>query len=288
MPIKYFSIADINIEVYTDFDYDVVDNFMPFFINKNQKKSDIKCKLINIDKPIKFNTNPISKTDFFKVYRENGKLYIENYLQGMNEPYSCIEIDKNNICYIYPNGINNYKHILNVFSAIGLEYIFIKNETIMLHSSYIKYNNKAILFSAPSGVGKSTQAGLWEKYECAEIINGDRAAIRNINGKWKAYGLPFAGSSEVFKNISSDISSIVVIRQGKENYIERLSILDSFKYIYSETITNPLDSEFINLKIDIINKLITEIPIYIFYCTPDKKAVEVLKNKLTEEGILNG
>ena len=47
--------------------------------------------------------------------------------------------------------------------------ILLKYNGIILHSSFINFENKAILFSAPSGTGKSTQADLWKKYKNAEI-----------------------------------------------------------------------------------------------------------------------
>ena len=84
----------------------------------------------------------------------------------------------------------------------NIEQVLNSYNTFLLHSSFIKWKDKAILFTAPSGTGKSTQADLWEKYENAEIINGDRSGIRKMDGKWTAYGLPIAGSSGIYKNIS--------------------------------------------------------------------------------------
>ena len=60
------------------------------------------------------------------------------------------------------------------------------------YKEIIAFQNKAILFSAPSGTGKSTQADLWQKYvRGVEIINGDRAIIGIEDNGVKAYGLPF-------------------------------------------------------------------------------------------------
>ena len=69
----------------------------------------------------------------------------------------------------------NYK----IFNALALEKVLIAHESIILHASYVNYNGKAILFTAPSGTGKSTQAALWEEYKGAEIVNGDRVIIQS-------------------------------------------------------------------------------------------------------------
>ena len=48
-------------------------------------------------------------------------------------------------------------------------------DTLLMHGAVIAVGNKAWLFTAPSGTGKSTQAELWERYRNAEQINGDRS-----------------------------------------------------------------------------------------------------------------
>ena len=47
-------------------------------------------------------------------------------------------------------------------------------DAMVLHCSVLKVKSGVILFSGPSGIGKSTQAGLWTKYRKARVINGDR------------------------------------------------------------------------------------------------------------------
>ena len=86
----------------------------------------------------------------------------------------------------------------------------------------------------------------------AEIINGDRVAINKNNGKWCAYGLPFAGSSRIYKNVTTPIGTIVILRQSEENSIKRLNKLEAFRYIYSETTINSWHKGFINTIINLI------------------------------------
>ena len=85
-----------------------------------------------------------------------------------------------------------------LMNMIGLEQLLLRYDGLILHSSLVRWQGKGILFSAPSGTGKSTQASLWEKHMGAEILNGDRAGIRYVDGRWMAYGLPYAGSSRIY------------------------------------------------------------------------------------------
>lgn len=62
-------------------------------------------------------------------------------------------------------------------SLFALERRMLQKDSFILHSAYIRHRGRAILFSAPSGTGKSTQASLWAQYAGAEIINGDRCFI---------------------------------------------------------------------------------------------------------------
>ena len=39
-------------------------------------------------------------------------------------------------------------------------------QTLLFHASYIFHAGRGLLFTAPSGTGKSTQAGLWRAHRC--------------------------------------------------------------------------------------------------------------------------
>ena len=82
-------------------------------------------------------------------------------------------------------------------SMFALERQMTRRDSMILHCAYIKYRGTAILFSAPSETGKTTQAGLWEKYRGSETVNGDRALLRRIDGRWTACGWPVCGTSEI-------------------------------------------------------------------------------------------
>ena len=183
---------------------------------------------------------------------------------------------------IYPGSENVLSSLDRILGLLELEVVWTRFHALNLHSSLIRYRGKGILFSAPSGTGKSTQAALWEQYRRAEIINGDRALIRKTSERWIAYGSPFAGSSGIYKNENVPIQMIVILRQGKDNQIEWLSPSEAFKCLYKETIV-PRWNDSAHVQImDMLNEIVDEIPICCFHCTPDESAVEVLERFLQE------
>lgn len=215
-------------------------------------------------------------------YRDNDQYVIYHCNKPNGDAYACVIYDKNDFHHIrcfYLEGMEsymNYSH--NICDLMSLEYLLKINEGILLHASFIKYKQKAILFSAPSGTGKSTQAHLWNCYESAKIINGDRVAIKNLN----AYGLPYAGSSHIYLNESAKIAMIVILRQAKENKIRRLTGNEALRYVISETSLHYWNNDFVNdVIMDIVN-IVQNVPVFLLECLPDKGAVELVKNEFKE------
>lgn len=171
-----------------------------------------------------------------------------------------------------------------MFNAMGFDVLLAKERKLILHASFIVYRNKAILFSAPSGTGKSTQADLWKKYvSSVEIINGDRAIIGIEDGDVKAYGLPFCGTSKITINQNFNLNTIVILRQGKINNLIELSAKDSYKYLYSQINWIGWDKKLqINI-LDLLEKVVSSIKIYYFECLPEQSAVEMLKTMIAKE-----
>ena len=184
------------------------------FLASNGKDPDVLVKLIPVD------TLPPMAPD--GVWHQD-RYYVEEsfHIRSGPEkpPYALVKyIDNHQIHVFYlrnsPDMIPESGYLLNM---LGLESLFLKQEVLILHASFIRWHDQGILFSAPSGTGKSTQASLWETHMGAEILNGDRAGIRYADGSWMAYGLPYAGSSRIFRNSSAPIRAIVVLRQSPEN-----------------------------------------------------------------------
>lgn len=278
----YVKIADILIHIKIPFQIEIKKEIQEFICNKG--KEDVLIEFIGIDKSISISGKLVFE-DGIKIYKEKDA-FINELHSAPGYPAFGWLIRKGDLKYnvLYLLGKEKYlKYSRNILDAICIEQILNNKNTFILHSSYINFNGKSILFSAPSGTGKSTQADLWEKYENTEIINGDRTAIRKIDGKWNAYGLPIAGSSNIFKNKKAELSHIIILRQGKENNLKKLSPREAFIKIYSETIIHTWDSKFQENIINMITDLVQNVQIYQYECLPDKSAVEFLKKQVIKD-----
>ncbi len=203
------------------------------------------------------------------------------------EPCTCLVIrdaDPLHVTgWIYPEAADYFRTLDNLLDAANLEHMLTALGAVSLHSSFITHCGQAILFSAPSGTGKSTQAALWEQYAHAEQINGDRSVIRCVDGVWTAFGFPFAGSSGIYKNKSAPIRAIVVLRQAKDNTIERLGASEAFRLLYSETAIQRWNTQGHAAAVDLLIRLSAAVPVYRLCCTPDARAVALLQQTLSSQ-----
>lgn len=167
-----------------------------------------------------------------------------------------------------------------VLSALAAEHLIIQAGGVVFHCSYIEHNGKAILFTAPSETGKSTQADLWNKYRKARIINGDRAAIRNVDGKIYACGIPFAGSSKYCLNKTLPLEAIVYLAQAPITSIRKMRGYEAFSKIWEGISVNTWDKEDMEKVSTLVQQVAEKIPVYYMPCTPDENAVIALEKAL--------
>ncbi len=152
------------------------------------------------------------------------------------------------------------------------EELLLRHNAIVLHSSLVSYKGRGILFSGPSGMGKSTQADLWVETFGAQILNGDRAVIFPTEDGFRAGGSPWCGSSEIYSPDHVPIEAIVLLRQGKENRILPAEPKIAFREIYSQCIVHDWDMCYVDRLCDLIQQLVARVPVYILRCLPDASA----------------
>ncbi len=184
--------------------------------------------------------------------------------------HSCIQIRER---FLY--GHIPAKLVLNSMEA---EHIIVENHGVLLHASYIRWKDKAILFTAPSGTGKSTQADLWCRLRGAELINGDRTAVTVDEKGICAAGIPFSGSSGVCKNVTLPVAAIVYLSQAPVTSIEQIAGVRAFRHIWEGCSVNTWNREDLVTCAETVTNIISSIPIYHLACTPDESAVIALEN----------
>ncbi|MFR1850580.1 MAG: hypothetical protein ACLSXF_05830 [Clostridium sp.] len=278
--MKKYNIAGITFEI--DFNFKLKKEEEAFLEFKS--KGDMNEKEVFKLTPQKLEkTKGLSKvqeTPILSVYKNN-EGYIREFTSiYTNKKYAWLDEDKNIVYYDNVQQKKVLTHMFCIMELIGIEHTLCKHKTFMLHSSYINYNGGAILFSGPSGIGKSTQADLWQEFQGAEIINGDRTAISKNLGSWHAYGLPFAGSSKIYKNKTLPIKAVVILKQGKENCIRKVKPMEAFKALYSEITVNSWNKNDVETIIKLVETFIKEVPIYVLSCLPNKEAVYLLKKEI--------
>jgi len=163
-----------------------------------------------------------------------------------------------------------------IYMESGFQFYFqlLMFDGIMLHASAVEYEGKAYLFSGPSGRGKSTHTRLWQKIygDKVQVFNDDKPALRRIDGKWYAYGTPWAGKHGINRNIKVPLGGICFIKRGQENKISRMDKTKAVQNIIGQSTSKTSDVNKINNLLNSVDKLIREIPIFELECLPDEAA----------------
>lgn len=161
-------------------------------------------------------------------------------------------------------------------SAMEAEHLIVGSGGFLLHASIVEYKDRAILFTAPCGTGKSTQAGLWQRLRGARVVNGDRAAVRGGT----VWSTPFCGSSGIAVNRNVPIVAIVYLSQAPQTTLERLSGSRAFRKVWEGCSVNLWDDEDMKQCSSSVMHTLGAVPVYHLACTPDESAVLALEREV--------
>lgn len=170
----------------------------------------------------------------------------------------------------------------SLMRMLPMREIFQHFQTLFLHASQIALRGKGILFTAPSGTGKTTQAKLWKQYRGAEIICNDRTLTRKLDGLWHTYGYPIDGSEPVRSEKVNRLGCVVLLRQGLTNTIQPLPPARAVSLLMRQVVFDTWSGTARATAMQQLLSLVEDIPVLLLTCTPDERAVEMLEQKLKE------
>lgn len=150
----------------------------------------------------------------------------------------------------------------------------IRRGGFFLHCSCLRYRGKAIVFTAPSGTGKSTHAALWKKHfgDEVEMINDDKPLVREEKDGFVIYGTPWRGKHGIGANISAPIAAVFFLAQAPENAAEPVDSFTALSLLMQQTVI-PRSKEDASVLLDMLGRLIEQVPMYRLYCSISDEAV---------------
>ncbi len=258
--------------------------------NTNERTADVKISYKEsscIQTPV---GNEVARNDY-RIFLENNGDYIN---------YDTLEVPKMNTAYMKSDSewtcvetaLSDVEHLggaslsVRLFNMLGevFKYSLIKRNGFVVHSSSLSYKDNGILFSAPSGTGKSTHTGLWEKVykEDVKIVNDDMPAVRKIDGIWKLCGTPWSGKSEKNLNLCVPLKAFVFLERGEKNELIRLPAAKGVFMLLNQTLL-PVYRGLMNEMMNSISEALTSVPCYILKCNISEEAPKIVKEGIIDE-----
>ena len=176
-------------------------------------------------------------------------------------------------------------------SGSHFHFQLLSHQGMMLHSSAVVVDEKAYLFSAPSGTGKSTHTRLWQQIfgDKAQVINDDKPALRCIDGTWYAYGTPWCGKDGININTKAPVAGICFLKQAPENKIRRLNNAEAVQNIIWQTMRRFRLEANLDRMLTNVDSLVRNIPVFELENRPEIEAAmlsyETMRRAAEEMGL---
>ncbi|WP_316632144.1 hypothetical protein [uncultured Ruminococcus sp.] len=150
-----------------------------------------------------------------------------------------------------------------------------------LHCSCLKYKEDAIIFTAPSGTGKSTHAALWRRHFGDEVtmINDDKPLVREKDGRFVIYGTPWNGKHGIGTNTSAPVKAVVFLSQAPENTAKPISPVEAITLLLQQTVL-PSDKTHLSKLLDMLGRMVETIPMLRLGCTISDEAVTTVYREI--------
>ncbi|MDF2540315.1 MAG: hypothetical protein K0S47_33 [Herbinix sp.] len=254
------------------------------FANDFSGKEDIKLEIRYTDY---FDTpTGVSITnDILEWYIQNNEIYKYHLLKRDDSDTIFISLKTNESWSdVLIEVRQDYPYAIDMINILLTEIVFrnrlLFHDGLVIHSSAIEFEGNAIVFTAPSGTGKTTHARLWQEKYKVPVINDDHPAVRIIDEKPILYGTPWAGETKKFIDKSCILKGVVILEQGAQNQIWKADKNEIVKEFLPRCFLPYYDKNLMHKSFRIFSDIISNIEVYKLKCKPDQESVQLVQSHL--------
>ena len=140
--------------------------------------------------------------------------------------------------------------------------------------------NEFVFLVGKSGAGKSTHSRLWEEHFGVDLLNGDLNLVGMTDEGVMVYGLPWCGTSEIYRPFTEKLYGVFFITQWKTNEVRPLEGSERVLSFSNRMISPTWTREGCRRNLEVALKAEPEIYLAELKCRVDREAAEVAKGAL--------
>lgn len=225
---------------------------------------------------------PINVIHQYELTRKLSKDYVTDLNPVIVLSVNSDDIEYEKKCLLLLHGENS------IFSSLQDDYfefiavqrkisdLFPLYDRILFHGSALAIDGKGIIFSARSGVGKSTHAELWRKAfgERVTMVNDDKPFIWVGENNSVVYGSPWDGKYHFSSNVSFPLKAVCFLSRNETNQIKQVDGLDCFPNLFQQTYRSE-DLFIFKKTLSLIDRLIKNTRLFDLRCNMEEEAAYV-------------
>ena len=136
-------------------------------------------------------------------------------------------------------------------------------------------NGKAFLFSGLSEAGKTTISRLAPKD--AALLTDEASYVRKLDGKYIAYGTPFAGELGVAgENIAAPIAALYLLAKSPENRIDPIDPAVAIRRLMRNVLFFAEDPSLVRMVFESVCAFVATVPVFQLSFYPDQRVWELI------------
>ena len=160
-----------------------------------------------------------------------------------------------------------------------------RHDRMVFHGAAFLWGEKAYIFSAPSGTGKTTQLRMWNTLFGADILNGDKP-ILELTGDRRVFvhPSPWKGKEGLGRDdVTALLGGIILLRQDQTNTIERMSPAEAARQLFSRSYSTFNTPEEVLNTARITEGIVSAVPVWLLRNKGDEESARITRQVLSEE-----
>jgi hypothetical protein len=154
------------------------------------------------------------------------------------------------------------------------------HDGVLVHAAGVRRGGAAAVFPGHSGAGKSTLMSLLAGRTEISGLSDDRVVIREIEGAFRAFGTPWAGTGLVASRDDAALVGVAFVHQAKETRLERIGPQAALGQLLRTASIPWFDDESTTRSLAVCERLLASVPTYELHFRKHEEVAEVVASLL--------